>query len=424
MQINEFLSQIEKNIEKMTQNEIRIWIREYARKLSEKQRLLLLESFSQIEAPMNQNDIDEQMEWASDWLDEVEDGNRAIYYVTAHDWWDEYESEYADNIVTGHEDRDGFIPELVKVLDIIERFVMQHQYEDAAELFHRLFHLEVVEKIIWYYDQSEIDENYIAMDRLISIYNLDKKYYSYLWLYAIIQSPSDIKFAQLFEAMVKQKVMNIEVIQTIGPIEINVELFIEDWIDFLVQKEGPEAYNLIQNAYQNYKSIEYLEVNIEKLTIKHPQLYMDLLSEKMSLTYTNNEFHPVKLEKQIQQLSVEKTDEIKAIIQTADNTLTDKMMIGSELMEIGFEISKRENNIVMQTYYRKRAFQYRSSIINFLRLRAYLDEDELATLVNTWDKLPVYKNSQSLYSALNGREYLEYNELTMDERQAILFFVK
>lgn len=421
MELSNFLSKVEQSIEQLTAEEMRLWMRDYARRLPVEQRQMFLDSFYRPDKQIDINKIDKQMLWASDWLDEIEEGNRVIYYVTASDWWDEFEID--DNDV-GYEDREGIIPELKKVLNIIESFVMQYQFEDAAELLHRLFHLEVVEKIIWFYDQTEIDENIIPIDSLFSSFHLDINYFSYLWMYVTVQLPSESKNDRLFEVMSIRNVTNIEVIQRVGPTELNVDLFIDDWITYLVQKKGPKAYLLLENAIQSYKSVDYLEENLGSLTVNHPQLYLYLLTEKLSLSYTNNEFEPLELKRQIHKLSIHETDKIKKIIQMADNMLDDKLILGSEIMEVGYEISKLEENLSMQAYYRKRAFQFRSSIVNFLRLRLYLDSDEFTIFVDHWESLPKKKFGSLIYYLPQDGKYLEYNELSTEEELARVFFTE
>jgi len=423
MDLGHFLNKVDETIHEMNEEELRVWIHNYARKIPEDNRTDFLTHFDKQQQTFDTKKINEAMNWASNWFDEVENKEKIVYYIQDKEIgdWDFY-YEPGDEF-EGIEDRNDVFPEFIQVLEVIEFLIKAKQVEDANELFERLFAMEMTAPIIWKYDDSEIDEFYATTDDLFVEWNIKADYYSHLWMYVVIQLPSDSRFNHLLEVMKKRNVKNIDVIQTVGNIEIKVTEFIDDWIDFLSKTSGKEAYTRLFEASRSYKSMDFIEQNLTDFTENHPPLFLDVLSSKLSLTYDRFEFNPQELTSKISTLTDQQKSDIQKIVDLADESLPENLELGSEIMEIGYEISDVENNHKGKTYYRKRAFRFRSSIVNYLRLRPYLNPDEQSVYIKKWQQWP--NNGLEKLSNVelyNQRSNLRHNSLSTDQETARLFF--
>src|SRR5699024_1516407 len=127
VKINDFLAQLKTIVDEMSEQELRVWLYDYARRLSEEAREPFLQELLELEVEeaFVQEEIDQKMLWASDWLDEVEEGKKIIYYIQDDDIndWD-YDYEPGDEY-EGIEDPDNVLKEFTQVLEIIDYIVMR-----------------------------------------------------------------------------------------------------------------------------------------------------------------------------------------------------------------------------------------------------------------------------------------------------------
>lgn len=427
VKINDFLAQLKTIVDEMSEQELRVWLYDYARRLSEEAREPFLQGLLELEVEeaFVQEEIDQKMLWASDWLDEVEEGKKIIYYIQDDDIndWD-YDYEPGDEY-EGIEDPDNVLKEFTQVLEIIDYIVNASQFEDAEELLGRLFQMQMRAPIIWKYDGTEIDEDFVHIPDLFDAMAFDIDYYSRLWLYVIAELPTGLNFNRLFKAMKKLNITDIDVIQTVGPYEINPAVFIDEWIAFLAKTKGDDAYKLLMEAYRMYKTADYIEDNLADYGQTHPLLFLDVLSKKLSLEFMDAEFDASALKTRIQELSGKQLEEIKNIVKLAESLIPKDLTIGAEMMEVGFEISVRENNETKATHFRKQAFYYHSSIVNYLRLRAYLNKDELLQYSEYWRKRPKKeKYGFRSFSIFKNADGLTHNTLGSEQLEAQLFFTE
>src|SRR5699024_6476236 len=164
----------------------------------------------------------------------------------------------------------------------------------------------------------------------------DGRYYLY---YVLDKFP----IVSVAVAMKKLNITDIDVIQTVGPYEINPAVFIDEWIAFLAKTKGDDAYKLLMEAYRMYKTADYIEDNLADYGQTHPLLFLDVLSKKLSLEFMDAEFDASALKTRIQELSGKQLEEIKNIVKLAESLIPKDLTIGAEMMEVGFEISVREN---------------------------------------------------------------------------------
>lgn len=424
MEIREFLKKFKTLTKTMSEEELREWLYDYARKLPESEQSHLLESLtvSDSDEAFDQNEMDQAIVWANAWLDDDEVMEKTIYYiqnVEVSDW--DFAYEPGDEF-EGIEDREGVLDEFARVLEIIEKVVKANQFEVADELLERLFQLEMRAVIIWKYDGSEIDEYFIYADDLFEGTAFDAAYYSHLWLYVIVQLTSVPNFTRLFDVMKQRKITEIDVIQTVGPHEVKVDEFIDAWIAFLAKTQGHEAYVLLRKACQSHKSMDFIEEHLAEFGQTHPLLFLDVLSHQLNLEYADLEFNAFDLKDRMQELSNEQIEEIKKVVKLAEDVMSKELILGAEVMEVGFELSKRLHDDAKEVHYRKQAFQYHSSIVNFLRLRTYLSEDERIIYKDNWAKSTT--SGFRSFSALPHTNGLARNTLDDDQVAAQLFFTE
>lgn len=422
MEIRDLLEKLEDIIGEMSEKELRASLYDYARKLPEEARSHFLLGLLESDEEFDQEKIDRGMLWASDWFDDVEKGKKKVYYIQdkeLNDWDYSYDR---DDEFEGIEDREDVLIEFARVLGIIERMVKVGQFEDVDELLERLFQLEMRAPIIWKYDDSEIDEYYVNVDDLFDVLEDDADYYGRLWLYTIVQVSAIPNFTRLFEAMKKRKMTDIDVIQTVGPNEVKAAEFIDEWIAFLAKTKEDGAYILLVEACRAYKSMYFIGENLAEFGQTHPLLFLDVLSKKISIEYVEAEFDAVDLKTRVHQLSIEQLEDIKNIVELAEDFISEELKIGAEVMEVGFEISNRMNNVSKVAHFRKQAFRYHSSIVNYLRLRPYLGEDELLLYKDIWAKSK--KAGFRSFSVLQNTSGLAQNTLDENQLEAQLFFTE
>ena len=161
-----------------TEDELRNWIRNYARSIPEEERGSFLEQM-QTRKPRSHKEILKEL---TDWCEKVEEGEIMLsssgYEAYRESWWDsDWVTEYEDPMEIG--------PQLKRYYKEAEQAVYDRDYESASQMYRKLGTLNITA-----YDEEGGDLTEMGIEDMVSekLVSLNLKQIAALTLYSIYQA--------------------------------------------------------------------------------------------------------------------------------------------------------------------------------------------------------------------------------------------
>ncbi|GAA0365731.1 hypothetical protein GCM10008932_17400 [Alkalibacterium iburiense] len=426
MDYNRFMQKIDKQINKMDEQTLRSWIRNYARKLPENSRTHFLEKFNSSEVEDKQTLL-ARLQNVEEWIDSVRSAEVFIYLVL-NEYYDDWHHEPEDEFIDVKDPLDVF-ERFKDSCQLVEDLVERGMYQETDQLLSELIAIDVLAYAVLEdeYDDVHYDTTFENTELFEQTYT-DRDVFIRLWLYAIAMGyTGEERLKKLYKVMKAHNIIDIDKMKTAGKVEVDTESFVDEWIEFLITQPGRHAYDSLVQVCASYKDLNYLEENIERFGQQHPQLYLNVLANKLDLEYTEERlndwrlvawFKPNEVEAKIKKLSQKECEDILSFIHFAKEKMPDGSFIKSDVMEIGYVIASHLNHFSDMKLFRKLAFVHRSSPINYLRLRPHLNPgEEVEAVIHVWSNdVPKVDNPRK------PDKHLTENKLTDNEYSSIPFF--
>ncbi|GAB2319625.1 hypothetical protein IRB23SM22_18860 [Alkalibacterium sp. s-m-22] len=426
MDYTTFMKAIDKQIKNMDEQMLRSWIRDYARKLPENSRYHFLEQFNESEFE-DKRVIATQIEHFEEWINSVR-SEEVFVYLVLNEYYDDWHDEPDDEFIDVKDPLDVFVG-FKEACQLAENLIEKEMYQEANELLVNLISIDIFALAVLedQYDDIHYDTTFENVELFDQTYT-DRDFFIRLWLYAIARGyTGEERLEKLYEVMKAHHIVDIDKMKTVGKEEVNTASFVDEWIDFLIRQSGRHAYDSLIQVCASYKNINFLEDNIERFGLQHPQLYLNLLANKLDLLYIEERlndgrfvawFKPNEVEEKVSQLSQKECEDILEFIHFARENMPGKLFIKSEIMEVGYTIASHLNHSSDMKRFRHLAFVNRSSPINYLYLRPYLNPgEEVKKVIDYWSNDVAKETNQK-----NWDNYLTENTLTENEYNSIPLF--
>ena len=426
MDYNTFMQSIDKHLNDMNEQTLRSWIRDYARQLPESSRSQFLDRFNTSEME-DKRMLLTRIETVEEWIDSVRSAE-VFVYLLLNESYDDWHHEPEDEFIGVKDPLDVF-ERFKDACQLAEDLIEEDLYKEADGLLSELISMDIFALAVLedQYDDIHYDTTFENIDLFDQTY-VDRDYFIRLWLYAITMGyTGEERLEKLYKVIKAHHIVDINKMKTVGKEEVDTAPFVDEWIEFLTKQQGRHAYESLVQVCASYKNINYLEDNIERFGQQHPQLYLNLLANKLDLLYIEERlndgrfvpwFRPNDVEAKVNQLSQKECEDILEFIHFAKENMPDRLFIKSEVMEIGYAIASHLQNVSDIKTFRQLAFVNRSSPINYLRLRPYLNPgEEVESIINDWSN-DTPKDS----NPMKWNNHLTENMLMDNEYRSIPFF--
>lgn len=339
--------------------------------------------------------VEEKMEQIRDWKEKI-DGQELYLRAEAYedycyDYWErEMEWEYYDEMDVGSK--------LAEMVDFANDCINYQYYKEALEIFDYLLGIEVTVEDEYGDGTATIDLEELAEDR---IFSPDLQKMALQTLYATYQvHKAENRAKELFyyfQYHIFQKI-HMEDMLKVGREELQeLNIFWENWIQFLEEEKGDLAGRLLKEAVIYYKGVEGLEEASIRNYNSHPSLALATLYE-----YANS-YNYKKMEK----IGIE-------ALKNIDTSLKIRSEIALMTAFSAEYLQHTKNEYIC--YFE--AFRSQTSVRNLLRLYAneelaitYKDKIKKIVLNIQPKKEDFFSTNRSRELALNTVDSFLYNEL-------------
>ena len=269
-----FMDSVEQNLSQMkTEEELRSWIRNYARSIPEEERGSFLEQMQTRKSRSHQEILQE----LTDWCEKIEEGEITLscsgYEEYGRSWWDrDWITEYEDPMEIG--------PQLKRYYEEAEQAVYDRDYKSASLMYWNLGVLNIIADDVYGGDPAELGIEEMVSEGLVS---LNLKQIASLTLYSTYQAyklPKRIHRLYGFFSWHMFEDIGIEHMMAAGrePLqEINV--FLEAWIAYLRKQNDSYTSRLLIEAVTFQKGTEGLLEEAKVTVDQHPRLYIKVLDQ-------------------------------------------------------------------------------------------------------------------------------------------------
>ncbi|MEA5024282.1 hypothetical protein SDC9_09393 [bioreactor metagenome] len=267
MNYHEFMEAVDKKLALMSEAEKSGWIHNMARTRSEHERAAFLNSLM---GKQEHFPVISEREWIEAWCRKID--NQEIYFECSYEeyggdyWGSDDVYEYTDIFEIGKD--------LLRAFKIAEGLLFQKDYSRAAALYDRLCRLSFPTLEDETEEWSELNLEELVSEGLVS---LNLKQIALNLLYARYQAAegrerSAALYTYLAWDMCKN--ISIEELFTAGPEELKgLDVFMEEWLDFLKDIPGDRAGDLLIEACLCRGGIVRLCDVAKEVCTRHPILY-------------------------------------------------------------------------------------------------------------------------------------------------------
>ncbi|WP_130860657.1 hypothetical protein [Gracilibacillus phocaeensis] len=271
MNYRDFMDRIDQHLTEMSEQEKNEWILHVARTTKESQRGAFLDLFTTNEIKADYPSLSRIKEIET-WRDEVESQDIYLecssYQIYDGDFWsDDWEYEYEDTF--------GMIEELEDAFQLANDLMFQKKYTESYTLFERLCSLSfaVIEEETG--ESFELTLEELVDEGLIHL-NIEQTFLHLMYtIYQCFEGKETASiFYRYFTTWNLARNMKVEDIFVVGPEALSgLDLFMEDWIAFLIEQDGDLTGKLLKEAciYQG-GSARLMEM-ASHVWSKHPVLY-------------------------------------------------------------------------------------------------------------------------------------------------------
>lgn len=343
---NKFMEEVENIVDKMPAEDLRGWILEQARTVSEDDREKFLDSFkpnSKMSEVCSAEAFD--FEAFEEWCDSLELVD--IYFEC--DGHEDYDSEYwNDDWVYEYSDPMHIGRQLEEYFRQAGQCVRNRQYSSAEEIYGRLLNLEFMASDVNGGDSIEVSLEEVVQEGLASI-DLEEEQLNYA--HAVYWSEKGKKRAQyLYDIAVaysgKKEFLDGLLVNKMRPLE-GFETFLKDWKVVLLNKEGSRAATLLTEACLYEGGSDALMEEASAYGKVHPQLYENACRLL---------------------LQDGRTQECEALARKAMQELPEQYLIRARIAKLGWDASKQLGKEEAASYWYCEVCYSDTCMANFLLL--------------------------------------------------------
>ena len=269
-----FMNSVEENLSLIkTEEELRNWIRNYARSIPEEERGSFLEQI-QIRKSRSHNEILQEL---TDWCEKIEEGEITLscsgYEEYGESWWDR-------DWVTEYEDPMGIGAQLKCYYEEAEQAVYDRDYESAGQMYWSLGVLNITADDVYGGEPAELGIEEMVSENLVS---LNLKQIASLTLYSTYQAyelPERIPKLYGFFSWHMFENIGIEDMMSAGrePLQ-EINEFLEAWITYLREQNDSYTSRLLIEAVTFRGGTEGLLEEAKRTANQHPRLYIQVLEQ-------------------------------------------------------------------------------------------------------------------------------------------------
>lgn len=272
-----FMNSVEENLSLIkTEEELRNWIRNYARSIPEEERGSFLEQI-QIRKSRSHKEILQEL---TDWCAKIEEGEITLscsgyeeYGEYGESWWDR-------DWVTEYEDPMGIGLQLKHYYEEAEQAVYDRDYESASQMYWNLGALNITADDIYGGEPAELGIEEMVSEKLVS---LNLKQIASLTLYSTYQAyelPERMPKLYGFFSWPMFKDTGIEDMMAAGREPLHeINEFLETWIAYLREQNDSYTSRLLIEAVTFRGGTEGLLEEAKRTANQHPGLYIQVLDQ-------------------------------------------------------------------------------------------------------------------------------------------------
>ena len=274
MEFKLFMNSVEENLSLIkTEEELRNWIRNYARSIPEEERGSFLEQI-QIRKSRSHKEILQEL---TDWCAKIEEGEITLscsgYEEYGESWWDR-------DWVTEYEDPMGIGAQLKCYYEEAEQAVYDRDYESAGQMYWSLGVLNITADDVYGGEPAELGIEEMVSENLVS---LNLKQIASLTLYSTYQAyelPERIPKLYGFFSWHMFENIGIEDMMSAGrePLQ-EINEFLEAWITYLREQNDSYTSRLLIEAVTFRGGTEGLLEEAKRTANQHPRLYIQVLEQ-------------------------------------------------------------------------------------------------------------------------------------------------
>lgn len=391
MNYKEFIEKVDKRLSDMSEDEKAKLIHNFARVTKQEDRKKFFEF-------MQSNYVDEKYEVEikeiNEWCQKIKD--RKVYFECTGD--EVYNDYYHGQWVYEYVDEYKIGETIENILQIAEKLVYQKKYKQAYELYETICMMSYSALDTDCEEFSELQFMELFEEELIDV---DIRNISLHLLYSKYQSTNPIKCAKEIYELFKFDMfseIHIDEFFSVGPEEIiNVDGFIEQWIQYLKNKDEELAAKLLADILLSYDDIEKLS-EVAKETIKvHPSIYL-VYCEKL---FDKGEYGKIV---ELGKMAIELIDI--------------KLKIRSDILNIAVAAAEIIGDRLSKSIFAMEAFYSNSNVINYIKL---FDTDNYEENVSKGAEY--IKNIINPHYRKNVYNFeKQENSISLDTKNIICFF--
>lgn len=347
-----FLKEVDKTAKLCDIENLRAFVHEMARTLSEEKRerfLSVLAGFSDPEMknetkPGRRDDnLQEDVEEAMENLEEIRNEERYIR-CDYNEEWDDWNGDEEDQF--DFSDPEDVLEDIDEAVALLSKCIDRAEYEKGAELAEKLSSLNA--PVSGDYDYSSIDIRDMILFNLIDV---DMETLLKESLYLVCMGKKDEERA---EAMVrimenlKNYCITLEDILETGDDEIDVNSILPSWIEALSRREGKAVDKLLEEALGMLEKPEDILLTASRYAQSHPVLYLAILRNGLGKK-SAHDMVEIGM-RALKEVPVESGERSEIALRTA-----------------GYALKKGDDDIVETCWLE--AFRSTPDVVNFLRLR-------------------------------------------------------
>ena len=290
MNLPQFMSYVDDKTQKMTHEELGIFIHEFARKLSEVKRDEFLDLMNSISGADKSNaclrkksdgrdELIEQINAIIPKLEKINSGEICLDSEYNEDWDDWYNSD-ADEILFF--DPQKLLCDIQKAIDLIHQCLDMELFEYGYKLCEIVSHLEVRAEG----DYSDYNGTPLSIEDLFDHDLISGDFANYakeaMYLSYVVNFLGDRaeEMYHLFEQF-SSATVKLEDILQMGNNELpEFDAFLHLWIEYLGMQKSKCASELLKEAQLMIKDESVLLENARKYVDVHPELYLQILQMK------------------------------------------------------------------------------------------------------------------------------------------------
>lgn len=378
MDFKSYITEIEKQLERMTESQKNDWIYAQARTIDEDKRQNFLDDLSGKKNMCTELTV----EAISDWCRQVEEGK--IYFKTESCEYYE-EGAWDSNWKVEYHDIFDAIPYLVKAIKTCHQLLMLKEYDTAYRLLDRICRLKFCDDYDEVYDyEIYCDGEGMSIENLNDegLVSINFRKLSLCLLYACYQSNAgQSRMEKVYEYLTWDMCKGIVItdVFAFGPEKIEDEAdFMKEWRTYLIPVSGDRAVELLVDACIYLGKDDYLLKTARENVKEHPSLYKVCCERKYLC------------------------EDYVSCIEIAGEAIDivgKNQVIRADIADIAVKASKKEKNKLAEEKFIKEAFYSNPNSWHLLRLYKLKDRtviEKALEQVKNLKEVSILENKKSM----------------------------